>query len=127
LRQLGSQRSSLFDSLYAMWSYGQATGDWDLVRQGYSEMDSLFHQHLRNYDWAALGVTTAMPIYPTPFSRNCGIHTCNTVLAGLIGYHRLAGRFGQQQDRDIAAYLIVRQLVYRFTLAKFQQVLEDGG
>src|SRR6185436_10839350 len=38
-----------FDSLYAMWSYGQATGDWDLPRQGYSEMDNLFRQHLRNY------------------------------------------------------------------------------
>ena len=116
-----------FDSLYAMWSYGQATGDWDLVRKGYPEMDDLFHQHLRNYDWAALGVTTAMPVYPTPFSRNCGIHTCNTVLAGLIGYYRLAARFGQQEDRDLAAYLAVKQLVYRFTLAKFQQVLEDGG
>lgn len=116
-----------FDSLYAMWSYGQATGDWDLVRQGYSEMDVLFRQHLRNYDWAAMGVTTAMPIYPTPFSRNCGIHTCNTVLAGLIGYYRLADRFGQPEDPDLAAYLAVKQLVYRFTLARFQQVLDDAG
>lgn len=116
-----------FDNLYAMWSYGQTTGNWDLVRQGYSEMDDVFRQHLRNYDWAALGVTTAMPFYPTPFSRNCGIHTCNTVLAGLIGYYRLAGRFGQPADRDLAAYLAVKQLVYRFTLTKFQQMLQDAS
>ncbi|MCY2954453.1 MAG: hypothetical protein NTU53_21190 [Planctomycetota bacterium] len=116
-----------FDSLYAMWSYGQATGDWDTVRKGYTEMDTLFRQHLRNYDWSVMGVTSVMPIYPTPFGQNCGIHTCNTVLAGLIGYYRLAERFGHPQDRDLAAYLAVKQLIYRFTLAKFQQVMQDGG
>jgi len=116
-----------FDSLYAMWSYGHATGDWELVRQGYEDLDGLFRQHLRNYDWAVMGVTTVMPIYPTPYGRTCGIHTCNTVLAGLIGYHRLAERFGQPQDRDLAAYLAVKQLVYRFTLAKFQQVMQEYG
>ena len=73
-----------------MWSYGHATGDWELVRQGYTGMEKLFRQHLRNYDWAVLGVTNVMPIYPTPFGQSCGIHTCNTVLAGLIGYYRLA-------------------------------------
>lgn len=116
-----------FDSLYAMWCFGQATGDWELVRQSYGDMDTLFRQHLRNYDWPIMGVTTVMPIYPTPFGQRCGIHTCNTVLAGLIGYYRLADRFGQPQDRDLAAYLAVKQLIYRFTLAKFQQMMQDGG
>jgi hypothetical protein len=45
----------------------------------------------------------------------------------LIGYYRLAGQFGQPEDRDLAAYLAVKQLVYRFTLAKYQQVLQDAG
>ena len=116
-----------FDSLYAMWSYGHATGDWELVRQGYAGTENLFRQHLRNYDWALLGVTTVMPIYPTPFGQSCGIHTCNTVLAGLIGHYRLAERFGQPEDRDLAAYLAIKQLIFRFTLAKFQQVLQDAG
>ena len=116
-----------FDSLYAMWVYGQATGDWETVEKGYGEMDALFRGHLRNYDWAVMGVTAVMPIYPTPFGRTCGIHTCNTVLAGLIGYHRLAGRFGRPEDRDLAAYLAVKQLVYRFALAKFQTMLQDFG
>jgi hypothetical protein len=116
-----------FDSLYAMWNYGQATGNWELVRKSFGDMESLFRQHLRNYDWSVMGVTAVMPIYPTPFGQRCGIHTCNTVLAGLIGYYRLAERFGQPQDRDLAAYLAVKQLIYRFTLAKFQQVMQDGG
>lgn len=116
-----------FDSIYALWSYGQATGDWPLVRQGQGDMASLFRQHLRNYDWSIMGVATAMPIYPTPFGQRGGIHTCNTVLAGLIGYYRLAGRLDQPEDRDLAAYLAVKQLVYRFTLAKYQEVLQDSG
>lgn len=116
-----------FDSMYAMWSYGQATGDWQLVRQGYGKMASLFRQHLRNYDWSILGVTAPMPMYPMPFGQKGGIHTCNTVLGGLIGYYRLAERFDRPEDRDLAAYLAVKQLVYRFTLARFQAVLQDSG
>jgi hypothetical protein len=72
-------------------------------------------------------MTAVTPIYPTPFGRTCGTQTCNTVLAGLIGYYRLAERFGQPADRDLAAYLAVKQLVYRFTLAKYQQMLQDFG
>lgn len=67
--------------VYAIWLYGHRTGDWDSVRTVWPGVQALYRAHVQQYQGR---------YEPQIFQ--------NRLAAGLIGYARLAQRFGTERD-----------------------------
>ena len=100
-------------NLYGAWAYADATGDWDYVRDNWTNVTAILNKELmRPFDWA-------MGFYARERGRTQGVAEVNQAIAGVIGYIRMADHLAKPAERDYGIYLLNRLLLTRYALSKF--------
>lgn len=119
---------------YALWTYLDAGGAWDLPGRWPGVFENL-RPFLTRMDWANLGWSRwdenyeCMGKWGVQFRSihyGCGgVADVNRWLAGMIGYARLARLRRDAAQEALARYLFARAAVLRFAMGVFARWLHD--
>lgn len=94
-------------SVYALWAYADATGDWQAVEAAWAPVGQVIRGMLQQCDWAAgyLG----------------GIDKLNVQIAGAIGYTRMAEHLGKTTEAQLGALLAGRLMATRLAFSRLAE------
>lgn len=113
------------ETLYYLAEYYNAVGPKELDGKAWGEMQRVLVPYLYRQDWATLGFWP----FPIPWG-NCwdgwgGVADANCHFAGLVGYLRLAGMAGEEDE--VADYwgLLARAAMWRGAIGRYAHYLHD--
>jgi len=129
---MGVRWEDRFNNIYGLWLLSHTTGQWQVVKTRFDQMEEMAAQAANRMDWATCGYFRG----PGEDRNNArahrgedrgGVWAVNGQFGRWIALARIADHFGNTVTAETARYMLARTGVLRFAHGKLIRYSYDAG